>query len=176
MAFQKIEVTLKGISPLLMNRYPMVEPDPPLAKRTPEEQAEHAAYRTNGSENELYVPGTNIQRALVGAAAFSKKGRGTLTKIAAASLFVTPEIISLGVSEYTIDSRPVVIQRARIVRHRPKLDEWQITFTIEYDNVLLKETEVRRIVDDMGQRVGLLDFRPERKGSFGRCVVIEWKK
>jgi len=31
------------------------------------------------------------------------------------------------------------------------------------------------VVDDAGVRVGLLDFRPERKGSFGRFMVVEWK-
>jgi len=34
---------------------------------------------------------------------------------------------------------------------------------------------LRHIVDDAGSRVGLLDFRPERKGPFGRFIVIEWK-
>jgi len=29
-------------------------------------------------------------------------------------------------------------------------------------------------VDDTGQRVGLLDFRPEKKGPFGRFVVTRW--
>lgn len=32
-----------------------------------------------------------------------------------------------------------------------------------------------RIVDDCGTRVGLLDFRPERKGPFGRFVVTKWE-
>jgi hypothetical protein len=31
-------------------------------------------------------------------------------------------------------------------------------------------------VDDAGQRVGALDFRPEKKGAFGRFVVTHWEK
>jgi hypothetical protein len=46
---------------------------------------------------------------------------------------------------------------------------------MDYDDVLLKESELRRVVDDAGSRVGLLEFRPEKKGPFGRFIVTEWK-
>jgi len=69
----------------------------------------------------------------------------------------------------------IAATKGRIVRHRPRLDQWQLKFEIEYDPTLLKETQVRKIVDDAGCRVGLLDFRPERKGPFGRFTVTNWK-
>jgi hypothetical protein len=89
---------------------------------------------------------------------------------------VTPEYCLLGKKEYLIDSRPVVIPatKGRIMCHRPRFNEWGISFDIEYDNVLLKESELRKVIDDAGSRVGLLDFRPERKGPFGRFMVTEW--
>lgn len=173
---KKIMVTMKGISPLLMHRYPL-EPIEAIEKKSMQEQAEIAAYRIPG-KGELYVPGTAIQRALVGAATFSKgKGRASLQKVVAAGMTISPEYVGLGTNEYEIDSRPVVIAatKGRIVRHRPRLDEWEITFEMSFDPDLITETQMRRIVDDMGQRVGLLDFRPEKKGSFGRCIVTKWK-
>lgn len=176
MAIKTVQVSLKGESPLLMNAFPMV-PVEAMNKKTPEEQAEVGAYR-NPDTQELYIPGVNIQRALISAANYSKgKGRSTLARQAAACLLVTPERVSLGTKKYAIDSRPVVIAatKGRIVRHRPRLDAWEISFKLEFDPDLLKETEVRRIVDDMGKRVGLLDFRPEKKGPFGRCYVTNWK-
>jgi len=173
-----IDVTMRGQSPLLMHAYPLVPiEDPPLEKRPPEEQAELAAYRDPDS-GELFIPGINVQRALIGAAVYSKgKGRASLQKPAAACVLISPERILLGAKDYTVDSRPVVIPstKGRIVRHRPRLDEWQIIFEIQYDESLLEEKQVRQIVDNMGKRVGLLDFRPERKGPFGRCVVTSWK-
>ena len=175
---KQIEVTIKGMSALIMHAYPMVALDnPPLEKRTIEEQAEIAAYRVPGAKV-LYVPGINVQRALVAAAAYSKgKGRASLQKQAAACLLVSPERISLHTEVYQIDSRPVVIPatKGRVMRHRPRLDEWQLEFTLEYDDSLLDEKQVRAIVDDMGKRVGLLEFRPEKKGPFGRSVVTRWK-
>ena len=175
MSVCQCEVVVRGISPLLMHRFPLV-PIEGIEKLTAAQQAEIAAYRDE--KGGLFVPAVNVQRALVSAAAFSKgKGRASLQKQAAACLLVSPEHLSLGTDRYTIDSRAVVIAatKGRIVRHRPRLDEWQLTFILQWDGVLLKETEVRRIVDDAGQRVGLLDFRPERKGPFGRFMVTTWR-
>ena len=164
MSTQKVNVTIKGISPLLMHAFPMM-PIENIEKRTPEEQAEYAAYRDPDSGN-LYIPGINIQRCLVAAATYSKgKGRASLQKPVAACVMVSPERCSLGVTEYKIDARPVVIPatKGRIIRLRPRLDNWEVSFEIEFDNNLLKETELRRVVDDAGLRVGMLDFRPEKK-------------
>jgi hypothetical protein len=175
---KKISCKVKGISGLLMHAFPMVPiENPPIEKRTPAEQAELAAYR-DPETGLLYIPGIAIQRCLIGAAAFSKgKGRATLQKQAAASLFIFPERVSLGVKDYALDSRPIVIPatRGRVIRHRPRLDEWKAAFEIEYDESLLTERQVRQVVDDAGSRVGLLDFRPEKKGPFGRFIVVEWK-
>lgn len=174
---KSVNVTIKGITPLLMHRFPL-EPVEAIEKKTKEEQAEIAAYRIPGDSRELYIPGAGLQRALVAGATFSKgKGRSTLQKPVAACVLVLPEYVGLGTKEYAIDARAVVVPatKGRVVRFRPRLDAWEVSFQIDYDDTLLKETELRRVVDDTGSRVGLLDFRPERKGPFGRFMVTEWK-
>ena len=176
MASKGIEAKIEGLSALLMHAFPMVAIEA-LEKRPIEEQAELSAYR-DPDTGLLYVPGLNVQRAMIAGATFSKgKGRGSLQKAAAACLQINPERISLGVDKYQIDSRPIVVPatKGRVLRHRPRLDKWALSFEIEYDPMLLKAEEVRRILDDTGSRVGLLDFRPERKGPFGRFVVVSWK-
>jgi hypothetical protein len=177
MAIKSVSVTIKGISPLLMNRFPM-EPIEAREKKTPGEQAELAAYRIPGGTEELYIPGTAIQRSLVGAATFSKgKGRASLQKAVAACILVSPEYVGLGQTDYAVDARPVVIPstKGRVMRYRPRLNDWVGTFILDYDDTLIAENQLRRVVDDDGSRVGLLDFRPERKGPFGRFMVTEWK-
>jgi len=171
-----VTVGLKGISPLLMHAFPMV-PLEALEKRPPEEQAEQAAYR-DPSTGRLYIPGVAIQRALVNAAAYSKgKGRASLQKQTAACLFVAPERVDLGVTDFVVDARPVVMPstKGRVLRYRPRLDSWACQFEITWDGTLLREAEVRKILDDAGSRVGFLDFRPEKKGPFGRFMVTAWK-
>ena len=171
-----VDVTLTGISPLLMHRYP-TEPVEAIEKMTAKEQAEIGAYRDPDTHG-LYIPAVNVRRSLVAAAAFSKgKGRASLQKIAAACIQATPMRLALGVEDYVIDSQRVVIPSTRgaVLRHRPRLDQWAISFRLEFDSTLLSDIEVRRIVDDAGSRVGLLDFRPECKGPYGRFMVTKWE-
>jgi hypothetical protein len=172
-----VKVSIKGVSPLLMHRFPMVEIKN-IEKKSMEEQAEISAYRCPDT-NQLYIPGVAIRQSLINGAAYSKgKKNSSLSKSAAACVLIFPERCLLGLEKYEIDSRPVVIRatKGRIIRHRPRLDKWQCQFELEYDPDLLKEEQVRTIVDDAGSRVGLLDFSPRCKGPFGRFSVVEWKK
>ena len=176
MTTKLISVKIKGVSPLLMHSFPMEEIKA-IEKKSPAEQAEIAAYRDPDTKG-LYVPGIAIQRALISGAIYSKgKGRASLQKPVAACVIVSPERVPLD-GDYIIDSRHVVVPATggRVIRHRPKLPEWELIFDVEFDDELLKEDELRQIVDDTGKRVGLLDFRPERKGPFGRFVVTRWER
>jgi len=175
MATKGIEVVIAGRTPLLMHAFPMVTIEAEQ-NRTPQEQADLHVYRDPDAR--LFVPAINIQRALIAGAVYSKgKGRASLQKNAAACVLISPERLLLGTDKYEIDSRPVVIPatKGRIVRHRARFDDWRLTFEVEYDDVLLNADQLRRIVDDTGSRVGLLDFRPEKKGMFGRFMIVEWK-
>jgi len=173
---QSRTITLKGISPLLMHAFPMT-PIEAIEKKSPEEQARLSEYRS--PDGMLFIPGVAIQRTLVNAATYSKgKGRGSLVKIAAACLMVTPEINIIDPQKYVVDARPIVnpTTRGRTMRFRPRFDSWQVSFRLDWDENLMTEAQVRRIVDDGGSRVGLLDFRPACKGPFGRFMVTEWKE
>lgn len=169
-----VDVSIKGETALLMHSFPLV-PVEAIEKKTMEEQAKIAEYRN--PDGKLYVPSVALQRAFVSGATYSKgKGRGNLAKPVAACVIVTPEYLILDPQKYTIDSRPVVVPatRGRVVRHRPRFDHWTISAKIEWDPDLLTEAQLRRVVDDTGKRVGLLDFRPEKKGPFGRFMVTSW--
>lgn len=174
---KSVSVTIKSLSALLMHKFPLVPIDG-LEKLSANEQAEHGAHR-NPATKELIIPGVSMQRALVSGATYSKgKRNSSLQKQAAACLMVSPEYIGLGCREYVVDSRAVVIPatKGRIIRHRPRLDSWEATFYLEYDPTLLSAAQVREIVDNTGSRVGIMDFRPERKGPFGRFIVIHWSE
>jgi len=177
MAVELVQVGIEGISPLLMHSYPM-EPIEGLDKMSKEDQAKHAEYRN--PDGKLYIPGVAMQRALVAGAAYSKgKGRASLAKVAAACMMVSPEYLILKPQEYNIDSRRVVIRATggSVIRHRPRFEKgWEVSFDLEYDNTMIKEEQARRVVDDTGKLVGILDFRPACKGPFGRFMVTSWHK
>jgi hypothetical protein len=175
MPTKTVDVTIKGISPLMMHRFPL-EPIEAIEKKSITEQAEIACYR-DPETKELYIPTEALQRTFVNGATFSKgKGRASLQKTVAACLFVSPMRVGLGVEKYEVDSRAVVVPatRGRVVRHRPILNKWGCSFKIEFDSDLLTENQMRRVIDDSGARVGVLEYRPEKKGPFGRFMVTEW--
>ncbi len=176
MELRNVQVKIKGLSPLLMHRFPMEDIEA-IEKKTAEEQAEIAAYRHPESK-ELYIPGENLWSCLVAGAVYVKgKGRASLQKVAAASLSVNPSYLMLGKKKYAVDSRKVRIPSTRgsVVRYRPRIEDWETEFTLTYDATLMSEKQAREIVDNAGARVGLLDFRPATKGPFGRFNVVQWK-
>lgn len=184
-----IKVTIKGISPILMNRFTdeagiavSSGTSPTLRggkKGTPREQAEKTAYRDEKT-GELYLPGPNIFAAIIEAGKFHKIGRAKVSNAKAslvpAGLQVKEIMIPFGTKEFEVDSRRVVIPSTggAIMKHRARLDEWQLTFTLEVDLEVFTPEFARMLVDDAGKKVGLGDFRPARRGPFGRFVVTEW--
>jgi hypothetical protein len=56
----------------------------------------------------------------------------------------------------------VVVQMSRVLRARPRFDEWALEFKIvNLDPGLLKRDMIYRILVDAGRFYGLGDFRPE---------------
>ena len=74
-----------------------------------------------------------------------------------------------------IDSRPVVIQRARVMKHRTRIEKWNLVFSFEIEEDIIPVEDVHEMVVDAGRRSGIGDYRPSKGGPFGRFQVIEWK-
>jgi hypothetical protein len=168
---KSLRVTVTGISALLMSAWKHVKAEN-AALQSPQEQAEALAYRT--AKGELCVPGYNFQRALIAGAVYSKgKGKGTLKKNVAAGLFIREEEIGLGQKEFVVAMHRVVLKATSgaHIAYRPRIDSWTLVFTIDYDELLLNQTQIERILADTGARVGILAFRPEKCGPFGRFKV-----
>lgn len=184
----KIQVTIEGVTPLLLNRF-TAEAEVQVSggtsvtfrgdKGTPREQAEPKLYKDD--KGMLYMPGPNIFSALIAAGAFHKAGKSKLTTMKSslipAGIAVEELVCPLNTNKWEVDSRSVVIPSTggRIMCHRPRVDRWSLTFTLDVDSGMFSPNLVRAIVDDAGKKCGLGDFRPSRKGPFGRFVVKRWK-
>lgn len=59
---------------------------------------------------------------------------------------------------------------------RPRFDDWGFEVTIEIDEKQIKPSMIRQLLESTGSRIGLGDFRPARKGRFGRFKVTEWTR
>lgn len=184
----QIHVTIEGTSPLLMNRFnedAEVKVSSGISavsigtKGSPREQAAKKTYSDN--EGNLYIPGPNIFSCLIQAGKFHKNGKTKVTttksSLIPAGMALHEVVCPLGTKDFEVDSRSVVIPATggRIMAHRPRLDDWRLSFTLEVDEAMFSAEFVRLLVDDAGRKIGLGDFRPDRKGPFGKFVVTAWK-
>lgn len=178
----KINVEITGQTPLLMNRFRIEEQGIKEDKNlTPRESAAKKCYEDE--EGRLYYPTTNIYACIVEAGKFFKDGKVKVTtargSLLPAGVMIDGEITYFKTPEtWEVDSRGVVVPSTggRIVCHRPRLDDWCLDFTLDVDMKVFTPKMVRDIIDDAGKKVGLGDFRPSRKGIFGRFVVTNWKE
>jgi len=178
----------QGLTPLLMHRF---DEEVELEQTTrkvhiqridPREAAEKVAYRT--ADGHLFLPGSAIARMLreAGAAHKQRGSRKSLKYIMPAAVLVLEDQIVLRdiegnpLTEFEVDSRAVVIPstKGRVMRHRPRLNLWNIEFTLEVDDEMIDPTTVHQLIQEGGRKLGLLDYRPEKGGAFGRFQATSW--
>lgn len=192
---RQVAITIQGIYALLCNGFTDAAVEKlrrgssaAISSRNnlePREEAEQKLYKD--SEQRPIIPGSNVFSMLVASGVFIKIGRKALTTMKSS---LVPAILSIDELElpilrpdfapvtWEVDRRTVVnpATGGRMVCHRPRFDVWQLSFHITYDASMANESIVRELIDTAGSKVGLGDFRPARKGPFGRFVVTEWKQ
>jgi hypothetical protein len=178
---QTFEVTIEGISPLLVNRFHEESAEEATSgvharkeRLSPENDARARLYPMNGHGNT--IPAENIRQSIIAASSRTKIGRRSATSDIAASVYIFPELLDLE-GDWHVDSRAIVIPstRGRLLRHRPMFNEWKVTFSLQVNVDLVDVATVKKIVEDAGALVGLGDFRPARKGPYGRFQVTSWE-
>lgn len=89
-------------------------------------------------------------------------------------IIISPEEIPLiSNKEYEIDTRPVVIQRARVLKWRPRFNEWRLKFTIDIlDDKNISIPNLKEILEKAGATKGIGDYRPR----FGRFMVTSFQE
>jgi hypothetical protein len=183
MQIDSFEVTISNISSLLVNRFheaAQAEATSGVHSRardpqTPEEDAESRLYKL--PDGQTYFPAENLRQSCITAAGRHKIGRRTASTDAAAALSIEPDAMPL-IGEWHTDSRAVVIPatKGRLLRHRPMFDKWTISFNMLIVSSMFDVNLARRVLDDAGLYVGIGDFRPQKKGPFGRFQVDNWTK
>lgn len=178
----RLEIEITGVTPLLMHRFNIEEQNIKKEKNlTPREEAQKVCYQND--QGKLYYPTTNIYACLIEAGKFHKDGKVKVTtarsSLIPAGLMIEGETVFFKEPEtWEVDSRAVVVPSTggRVVSHRPRLDNWKLEFTLKLDVKVFTPKFIRILVDDAGSKVGLGDFRPARKGIYGRFVVTNWNE
>jgi hypothetical protein len=145
---------------------------------TPEEEAEAGTYRME--DGTLYVPSHAIRGAILNATIGMKIGKRAARLIFASALFTSSEQCALftqngksrkPITKFRIDTRRAVVQRSGVLRSRPILDEWACEVEFNYDEDFLSLDNIDMAIERAGKIAGLLEYRPERTGPYGRFTA-----
>lgn len=175
---KKIEVEITGIAPLLQHRFATEEHGENTSKSkkkvyVPQEEAEKCLYKN--TQGEIYQPAEHIFQSMVRAAVdFRFEKKRTYKDVITSGIVVQPEEIPLIIEgKYEIDARGAVIQRARVVRWRPRFNEWKLKFSIDIlDDENIAIPALKEILERAGTTKGIGDYRPR----FGRFMVTAFKE
>jgi len=177
---RKINVSIKGTSPLLQHKM-SIETETQLSSKTKKstgqnkgDDPEDYLYKV---DNKICQPAEHIFQAIVKRLSGYKiqgKGKKTYLEMGKGSLNVIPDMIPHENQEWEPDSRTVVISatKGRVVRIRPKFNEWSLSFTIELINDEMPIEVIKGALDDAGREGGLGDYRPR----FGRFIVTSFQE
>jgi hypothetical protein len=185
-----VNVSVTGVSPLMQHRFP-IPPDvlnPKGGKRSSgaiDYSQEWREYLYADSDGQIYQPSSHFEGALVKAAAqFKVTGkRGKSYKdLFNANVIVSPDKILHGVQvpetldadadkQLYLDVRPVIVQRARVIRLRPTFKPgWKLDFEIQVIDDQLPAEILNDCLTLAGKTVGIGDYRPK----FGRFLVSKF--
>lgn len=175
-----VKVRIEGTRPLLMNSPNRlgVKKGRGEAIPEPEDEAEMALYKDEGGR--IVMPALNTLATMKASSKEYKvpgKGRKTFMNYIFAGLQISPvNIPLLGLNgedpKWEIDIRPVVVQRARVMRARPKFNEWALEFEVEILDAIIRVENIKEFLESAGKYTGIGDFRP----LFGLFKLVKYEK
>lgn len=179
---RKFKVKIKGITPLLMNKPEEYGFDEQWVEKKASTDYEKDALKKLyiDSEERIYQPATHLDRALIEAGKKIKvkgQGKATYSKLFGSMASVEEfELLHLK-QKYEIFKVLVVIPatKGRIMRYRPMFKDWELEFHINFEDEIPAEV-IKEALEIAGKYVGIGDWRPEKKGKFGKFQVVKFEE
>lgn len=186
---KRIEVEIRGVTPLLIHRFTeQTEQGKPTRRQIvtnddPRAEATKNAYIAK--DGTFFFNSYSIAGAM-GNAGSNHKMRGSrksLRFVVPSAVHVSGEAITIlngdgPAKNFEVDSRPVTIPatKGRVMRHRPRFDEWGARFEMMVNDDLLAIETAHQLLTEAGQSIGIGDFRPEKRGPFGTFRVTRFEE
>ena len=175
------KVTIQGISPLLMNRPSAMIGDISKDKKPFSDEAMGKATDKlyANPKGKLYQPSTHIYGALIEAGKHKKvvgKGKATYSKIVGYACTINPFEIEHKKQKWEVFSILAVnpTTKGRNLLHRPILKEWELDFAVTFEEDEIAPSIMKELLDIAGKVAGLGDWRPQKKGPYGKFQVTNW--
>jgi len=173
---KKYKINIKGVSPLLFNRFSAGIELGPVKKKivtTKEVQIEDKLYLLPNKKP--YIPARYFEAAIIEAGkSFKGRGKSNLSKTMGAMMSVKPEAIPIITKKGWVEDVQVGVNpmtKGRMAIHRPRFDEWEAEFEVEVAIDEIPIDMIKGIMDHAGIYVGIGDWRPDKKGKYGKFIV-----
>lgn len=180
-----LQVKITGISPLLMHSDRFANPLDPATKAHKEltgkrkkTDADHEAIAKSEWMGSLYhdpavgpyIPGQNLDATLQEAAKLQKLGKKFKQAVMVIEdqvplIYTGPRDPEALFAAGFLDVRGVKVAMAKLMRCRPKFNQWAAQFTVAFNEDVLNTEEVLKAINDAGSLIGVCDYRP-RFGKF----------
>ena len=183
---ETIKVEITGTRPLLMHSDKFADPLNPLTKahkeltgkrkKTDEDHEAIARSEWIGGmyidEKGPYLPGVNVEAALIAGAKLSKLGTQLKRSVEIMDekchlIFDGPKSPDALWDAGFYDARSVKVGTARLMRYRPMFRNWAASCEIAYDPESINRDQIIKCFEDGGTYCGVGDYRPK----FGRFSV-----
>lgn len=202
------KIVIVGLRPLLMSNARLSNPLDPIRKELSKLTSKRTKTETDHREiahlewlgglyfteqSGPYLPGENIEKALVEGARLTRAGkkieRGVVIDTEVNPLaYDGPRTLDELWNARTEDTdgntageaggehrafalmKSVVVQRARTIRTRPRFTTWAVSAVGRYDDSVISLEELRTVASTAGNMIGLGDYRP-RYGRFTAQVT-----
>ena len=179
---EKIKVTIEGTTPLLFNRFRDIAIEGKSKKRTgamAESEIEDKLYLDEKGKPQL--PAVYLKNCIMEASKQFKivgKGKSTYSKIVASTVDIEPFYIELKSDKYEVFRISAVnpMTKGRMMTERPKFNKWSATFEVILNDPAVPVSVINEILEHSGKYVGIGDWRPEKKGMFGKFMITSFKK
>ena len=179
---EKISVTIEGTTPILFNRFRDVAIEGKSKKRTgamAETDIEDKLYLDD--KGKVQLPSVYIKNCITEASKQFKivgKGKSTYSKLVASTIDIEPFLIDFKSGKYEVFRISAVnpMTKGRMMTERPKFTKWSASFEIVINDPAVPISVINEILEHAGKYVGVGDWRPEKKGMFGKFMIASFKK
>ncbi len=173
-----IKVKIKGTAPLLMHKMSSADEAQmasKIKKSVGQKKGDNPADFLYLHEEVICQPAEHIYQAIVKRLSGYKiqgQGKKTYKDLGKGCIQVYPEMIPHLKADWVPDERTVVVPatRGRILRIRPRFNDWELAFNIRIINDDMPSDVVKLCLDDAGREGGIGDYRPR----FGLFMVTEF--
>jgi hypothetical protein len=181
-ALRELEVVIEGQTPLITHRFGerarsgIEDKQQRKAKsgreaRDPDAEFKDALYVVDPLNDVYGFPAGGIKKALVDAGG---RFAGQTMTVLRGAINIKADLLPISGSKPEMRADPVKLNgRTSTIAYRPAFFPWELMVPVLYNEDVLSRDQVVNLFQHAGFSVGIGDWRPEKKGTFGQFTIKE---